>query len=496
MAKILLIDDDADILAVLRANFETHGHRVVSTLDPRSAVHLAQHTPADAVVLDLMMPGITGWDVLDLLRKNAETQNVPVVILSACADVSERVRGLRSGADDFVVKPFNPEELVARVEGLISRRTATVSAALQGRLEENPCREVIQNLEQHAKTGTLEVQTKDGTGRIVFLSGRLHSASFLGYEGKEAVLTLLEQQQGLFRFLSDGPEASETNGRDLPSFQSILMLAVWVEDELSSRRRHLPEAETVLAEGGPLPELPPDFEELPVWNVLEKARELWEPSLRKLLHSKLASPNKVRLAVAWLKEQGVLTASQQSPEIVESTESDGETHEELHEEIDFALRELFQAALFRGLSLDALEVGFLVQDGAWPAFLAFMESVPNALIEGEGGRIKRRLQLVRNASIKLNHDSGSLVLRVMTPVQTEGSAEMIRKANVGVVLWTSRQGTEADQLAKVIESAAASSTGLLRVGDADRVGSRWRLVSGSEMAPQNLFLELCRAELV
>lgn len=121
MAKILAIDDDPDLLFTIRTTFEVAGHEVVATSEPRDLLGLAESEDPDAVVLDVMMPGIAGWDLLAALRQNPQLRSVPVLMLTALDDAPCRVMGLRQGADDYLVKPFHPDELLIRVEKLAER---------------------------------------------------------------------------------------------------------------------------------------------------------------------------------------------------------------------------------------------------------------------------------------------------------------------------------------------------------------------------------------
>jgi DNA-binding response OmpR family regulator len=127
MAKILLIDDEEDILFLLERTFTKAGHVVVSTSDPRRALPLICNGSFDAIVLDVMMPEISGWDLLSQIRERKETKSIPILMLTALSSVSDRVRGLRGGADDYLTKPFEPDELVARVEALVHRRAASAA---------------------------------------------------------------------------------------------------------------------------------------------------------------------------------------------------------------------------------------------------------------------------------------------------------------------------------------------------------------------------------
>lgn len=126
MAKILLVDDDEDILVVAKTALELAGHEAVMLNRPREAVVVAEEAGIDAAVLDVTMPEMSGFEVLAALRRNPATGGLPVLFLSAMAEPDDRIRGLRGGADDYLGKPFEPEELVLRVERLVaqSRRTA------------------------------------------------------------------------------------------------------------------------------------------------------------------------------------------------------------------------------------------------------------------------------------------------------------------------------------------------------------------------------------
>ena len=119
MAKLLVSDDDPQILELVSLVLEGAGHAVVTTADPRAVCRLAAESDIDAIILDVNMP-ISGFEVLNELRSNEATESLPILFLSGLGESSDRVRGLREGADDYLVKPFEPAELVLRVERLVS----------------------------------------------------------------------------------------------------------------------------------------------------------------------------------------------------------------------------------------------------------------------------------------------------------------------------------------------------------------------------------------
>jgi DNA-binding response OmpR family regulator len=117
-SRILVVDDDDDIRGLLRALLERAGHEVSEAPDGLAGLRELYAASPDLVILDVTMPGLDGWATLDRIR---EVADVPVLMLTARDAELERVRGLTSGADDYVVKPFGRQELVARVEVLLRR---------------------------------------------------------------------------------------------------------------------------------------------------------------------------------------------------------------------------------------------------------------------------------------------------------------------------------------------------------------------------------------
>jgi len=118
---VLVVDDEPDIVDLIRYHLEKEGLRVLHAPDGATALRLAPEELPDLVVLDLMLPGLDGLDVCRRLRAETATRRLPILMLTAKADEVDRVVGLEIGADDYVVKPFSPRELVARVKALLRR---------------------------------------------------------------------------------------------------------------------------------------------------------------------------------------------------------------------------------------------------------------------------------------------------------------------------------------------------------------------------------------
>jgi DNA-binding response OmpR family regulator len=118
MTKVLAVEDEPDIVLALRLVFERAGYQFVSSTDGRAGLRMMHEEKPDLVLLDVGLPGMDGWTVLERIRDLAD---LPVLMISAHGQESDKVRGLRAGADDYVTKPFTNNELLARVEALLRR---------------------------------------------------------------------------------------------------------------------------------------------------------------------------------------------------------------------------------------------------------------------------------------------------------------------------------------------------------------------------------------
>lgn len=121
---VLIVDDDADIRRFLGLTLRHDGFDVHEAVDADDALDQARRVEPDVILLDVMMPGIDGYEVCRRLRADPRTQETPVILLTAKGRAEDKIRGLDVGADDYVVKPFDPEELVARVNSVLRRSRA------------------------------------------------------------------------------------------------------------------------------------------------------------------------------------------------------------------------------------------------------------------------------------------------------------------------------------------------------------------------------------
>lgn len=143
---LLVVDDEAGILRLIKLELSAQGFRVITASDGESAIAMAEEHRPDAILLDIMMPGASGLEVMRRLR---ERSNVPVLLVTAKDKDTDKIRGLELGADDYIVKPFNPDELGARVRAVLRRALS-------------------QDVERVVRAGNVEI---DLTRRLVHKSG-------------------------------------------------------------------------------------------------------------------------------------------------------------------------------------------------------------------------------------------------------------------------------------------------------------------------------------
>ncbi|WP_088548594.1 response regulator transcription factor [Paenibacillus aquistagni] len=123
--RLLLVDDEWNMRNLLRIYFKKEGFEIKEASSGHEALAIIQQHPIDIVILDIMMPGMDGWEACRAIREHTP---VPVIMLTARSDTQDKVQGLQIGADDYVTKPFEPDELVARVRALLRRSSLSQSA--------------------------------------------------------------------------------------------------------------------------------------------------------------------------------------------------------------------------------------------------------------------------------------------------------------------------------------------------------------------------------
>jgi two-component system phosphate regulon response regulator PhoB len=150
LKRILVVDDEKDVTELLDYKFRQAGYSVRALNDPLRAIGLARDFRPDLILLDLMMPELTGIQLLRMIRSDALLQDTPVILLTAKGETVDKVRGLETGADDYVTKPFDARELLLRVQALL-RRAKSAAAKPSTRLVAG---DLLLDIERHQVTSS------------------------------------------------------------------------------------------------------------------------------------------------------------------------------------------------------------------------------------------------------------------------------------------------------------------------------------------------------
>ena len=145
--RILVVDDDREIVRLVKAYLERSGYEVLVAYDGESALHMLRRERPDLMLLDLMLPGRDGLDVTRVVRSDGSLAALPIIVLTARVEDQEKIVGLELGADDYVTKPFNPGEVVARVRAVLRRVHGEIAQPMMRRAGD-----VVVDLDRHQVT--------------------------------------------------------------------------------------------------------------------------------------------------------------------------------------------------------------------------------------------------------------------------------------------------------------------------------------------------------
>ena len=136
-SKVLIVEDDSDIVDILSYNLKQAGLKVTSVPDGNSALAEVKKRLPDLILLDLMLPKVDGLEVCRLLKSESETKDVPIIMITAKGEEVDRIVGLELGADDYIIKPFSPREVVLRVRSVLKRSVADFQKEITAKIEAN-----------------------------------------------------------------------------------------------------------------------------------------------------------------------------------------------------------------------------------------------------------------------------------------------------------------------------------------------------------------------
>lgn len=143
--KVLIVDDEEHIVELIKFNLETQGYKVITANNGISAIEMAENEHPDLVLLDLMLPGMDGYDVCKAIKGNKKISNTSIIMLTAKGEEFDKVLGLELGADDYMTKPFSIRELQARVKAVLRRSVKTTNTEV----DKFKCKGLSVNFERH-----------------------------------------------------------------------------------------------------------------------------------------------------------------------------------------------------------------------------------------------------------------------------------------------------------------------------------------------------------
>lgn len=430
MSTILIVDDDAMTLRMLDYTLTGGGHSVVSTERPEEAAALAAEHEVDAVILDILMPGRSGFEVLSELQANVATTRVPVLLLSSLSKSSDRVKGLREGAHEYIAKPFDPEELLLRLNRMLTAAPAD-SAAFQGRLSAVSFAEVAQSLLNGGKSGTLEVHSGGVRGVVHVMKGDLVGARFGRLESMDAMLTMLGLNDGSFRFSNETGATPPASSAEKISLQQAIFSAAWVEDEL----QRWPEVGTgtviwPLAAGQPLPAIPEGYEVIPFAELMKNVIKKPGATVGDLVALEFASPRRTELAARILVQIGALRV------VPSGDPRDGQCAQNTGG-LARAAQAVLDAAERQNLANDLAYVLVLIDATVYATILQFRQAIPTDALAGKGDSLTVAWRSKRTAAVPVRAVSGQVVIHV-APCEPGPILDQVRARvtdYAGVVGW-------------------------------------------------------------
>jgi CheY-like chemotaxis protein len=307
--SILAVDDSPVITEMIRDSFEAEGYKVMVAEDGAEALRMALSHHPDIIIADIAMPGMDGWELCSQIRHNPFTSFIPFIFLTSRNEVPDRIRGLQMGADDYLTKPFEMDELIARVHLIFQRMRKTQESmllrsprTLSGSTKEMALPDLLQMFGLNQKTGLLRI-SKLGLppGRIAFESGKIIKAELKPARGEKALYRLLKWEDAQFDV---EPLLSRDHDPGLPkSAEEILMEGARQIDEMAELDKQLDLSGKKLR----IASRPPESELSPREADLLKAVQA-SPDLAEVMDALSATDFEVYRMIAYFMRKGVISA--------------------------------------------------------------------------------------------------------------------------------------------------------------------------------------------
>jgi len=452
MARLLLIEDDRSAVHAMESALRDAGHRVTIAVHAAAAARAIEAGRAEVVVLNAILRGASGFELLARLRGDPASEALPILLVTTLSAPEDRARALHAGADDLLLSPFHPDELVARVHRLLAAADRGASE-LEGQLGRVSLPELLQLLQSGGTTGTLEVLGELCHGWVQVERGTPIRARFGELAGREAVLAMLDLERGRVRFAAGDPADGSSADRADMSLPNLMFTAAWLTDERSRRPpvlrdhlvrpRHLPTDEVTVPEG---------FEAVPLARVARCLRDREMVAVRELEREIRSAPGMVRLAVALLVEQGAATTHRA---VAPPTDDD----------LLAAIRSVVGAVRTEDPDAPAVHLLLLADDAVLGGLLELRQRVPRHLLRSPGDSLAAAWRSGRVASLPLGEGPDTVILHLASAADSEPSRGRSLDIYHGVVLW-STDGAAPSRLSPVVDAVeAGAAQGLVVVPD-------------------------------
>lgn len=245
--KILVVDDDKLILELLTDILVGEGFEVRTAKNGIDALERLNENTPDLIVCDVMMPEMNGYELLSVVQNDKNTSTIPFVFLSSKSQVKDRIKGYNRGADDYITKPFDDAELIAKIRVRLQRREELLLTKgekhdnIKGDLAILPVIDLVQMLMMRALTGQILIQSQDGQGLIYLNKGEIADVIYRGYNSYRAFRQLIINQEGTFSF---HPAEIEVPVKINVPTQKFILECCRQVDELHSIYSRLPPLDT------------------------------------------------------------------------------------------------------------------------------------------------------------------------------------------------------------------------------------------------------------
>ncbi len=253
--RILMVEDEPLIAHMLRDCLAPLYVEIVHVTTGPQALEVVLTNPPDLILMDVMIPGIDGFEVARQIKSDPRTSHLPIIFLTALSQVKDKVRGFQLGADDYITKPFHPDEVQARITGALQRaeavraqRAAEGARGTRGRLRDMSLPSLMQFIEIERASGVLSLTRAGEQGHIYFDQGRVVNAAMGAAHAEEAVYRLLAWDDGEFEFerIHGG---TSFEARVAASNQALLLEGLRRRDERARLQAALPPLDARLAVG-------------------------------------------------------------------------------------------------------------------------------------------------------------------------------------------------------------------------------------------------------